>query len=178
MFYSLFTLTFFFANTHDPRYKEAQAEEEQLRIELEMEKELLAGKMAQDQAVARQKMEEEAAAKNKIIMELELEKKKIEEDLQSLKEQHESRRKRTSASNLEPMVAAASGGVRGVDGGDGGQGNSFANSKKHDWMHVSGLIAEANEISNRLKQNTVRSLHDHRMIALTILIRSHHDRVC
>lgn len=44
----------------------ARAEEEQLRLVLETEKELLAGKMREEKAMAQQQMEEEAAAKNKV----------------------------------------------------------------------------------------------------------------
>jgi len=145
----------------------ALAEEEQLRIVLETEKELLAGRMREEKAIAQQQMEEEAAAKNKIIEELELEKKKIEEDLRSLKDQHETRRRRSVS------TSSATSGVGYLKG----RVSQPHASKKGDWLHISGLIAEANEISNRLEQNTVFRRLDNYMDSDDPQIKLHNTKL-
>lgn len=103
-----------------------------------------------------------------IIEELEVEKKKIEDDLRNLKDQHENRRKRT--------LSVGSGVGSGVSYIKGRVSQPHA-SKKNDWLHISGLIAEANEISNRLQQNTVFRRLDNYMDSDEPQIKLHNTKL-
>jgi len=111
----------------------------QQRKQLETERDLMEMRMREEKEVSKRQMEDEAAAKNKIINELELEKSKIESDLQSLKQSHQKRRQSQTF---------------GLGYFKDRHGIPNEN-KKRDWIHISALINEANELSSRLKQNTV-----------------------
>lgn len=103
---------------------------------LATEKKDMEARLQEEKELARQQMEEEAAAKNKIIDDLELEKRKIQEDLQNLKDEHEKRKQQSSSAGSMSGVGFIRGTVTHPHA-----------TKKSNWMHISGLIAEANEIS-------------------------------
>eukprot|EP00041_Stephanoeca_diplocostata_P037451 m.1418900 g.1418900 ORF g.1418900 m.1418900 type:complete len:1551 (-) comp25038_c0_seq31:1267-5919(-) len=144
----------------------ALAEIEAQRNVLASEKKDMEARLLEEKEQARKEMEEEAAAKNKIIGDLELEKRKIEEDLKTLKEEHEKRR----------QVGSSTGGMSGVGFIRGTVTHPHA-TKKSNWMHISGLIAEANEISTRLGQNTVFRRSDNYMEDDEPQIKLHNTKV-
>lgn len=137
----------------------AMAEIAQQREKLERERDEMEERMRDEKERARRQMEEEAAAKNKIIDELELEKSKIEQDLDSLKKSHERRRQSNAHALLRDKF-----------------GTPHA-EKKHDWIHISARINEANELSNRLQQNTVFNRADNCMEGGEASIQLHNTKL-
>ena len=97
-------------------------------------------RMAEEKEVARMQMEEETEAKNKIIGDLEGEKSKIESDLASLRASHDARR--ASRPNLQLLTGSSALGMQ-------------SDGKKQEWLHTSVLVKEANDLSQRLNQNTI-----------------------
>lgn len=97
-------------------------------------------RMTEEKELARLQMEEETEAKNKIIGDLEGEKSKIESDLASLRASHDARR--ASRPNLQLLTGSSALGLQ-------------SDGKKQEWLHTSVLVKEANDLSQRLNQNTI-----------------------
>jgi len=120
----------------------SQALEEQ-RAQLELERLSLEQRFTAENEKAVELMRQETSAKNDLIARLEQEKAKIEQDVQSLKEANEQRKR-----NRTDLQALA-----GPDGDDGLY--LASDSQKSEFFKLSVMIKEANAISEGLKQHTV-----------------------
>ena len=110
----------------------ADIEEQQQALAEEREEMEHRAMIAQEEQEVR--MRQEAEEKNKIISDLEYEKSKIEADLSLLRDSKEKRR--ASRPDLRALTGIA------MPQGDG---------KKQEWLRVSVLVKEANELSQQLQ---------------------------